>query len=112
MKCINQEYDIYGDYDSVAASHLVIQFEKCSGEGCKSEAEIETFLRRKFILTMENQESFNNDDYSDNKIQRVSKTIWYMVNSQYRSEYINEMQVTQMELQDSIHLGELHEASP
>ena len=61
---------------------------------------------------MENDESFKNDDYTDSKIQRVSKSIWYMVNSQYRSEYINEMQVTQMELQDSIHLGELHEASP
>ena len=61
---------------------------------------------------MENTESFKNNDYSDSKIQRVSKSIWYMVNSQYRSEYINEMQVTQLELQDSIHLGELHEASP
>ena len=108
LQCISQDYELYGDFNSGSASHLVIQFEKCAGENCKSESEITTFLRRKFILTMQNGQSFNNDDYTHSKIQKSSKAVWYMVNSQYRSEYINELQVTQLDLQDSIHLGELH----
>ena len=49
---------------------------------------------RKFILTMQNGEKFLNDEYGDEKIQHVSKAIWYMVNSQYRYEVINEIQAT------------------
>ena len=64
---------------------------------------------RKFILTMQNGEKFINDDYTDEKIQHVSKAIWYMVNSQYRYEVINELTATELVLQDSIPLGELEE---
>ena len=61
------------------------------------------------MLTMQNSEKFINDAYDDSKIQHVSKAIWYMMNSQYRSEYINEIQKTELVLQDSIPLGELEE---
>ena len=61
------------------------------------------------MLTMQNSEKFINDKYDDSKIQHVSKAIWYMMNSQYRSEYINELQMTELVLQDSIPLGELEE---
>ena len=59
------------------------------------------------MLTMQNGEKFINDKYDDSKIQHVSKAIWYMMNSQYRSEYINELQITELVLQDSRSLGEL-----
>ena len=68
LQCISEDYELYGDFDSGQASHLVIQFEKCVGEGCRSETEILSFLRRKFILTMENGEKFINDKYDDSKI--------------------------------------------
>ena len=58
---------------------------------------------------MQNGEKFINDDYTDEKIQHVSKAIWYMVNSQYRYEVINELTATELVLQDSIPLGELEE---
>ena len=59
------------------------------------------------MLTMQNGEKFINDKYDESKIQHVSKAIWYMMNSQYRSEYINELQITELVLQDSRSLGEL-----
>ena len=33
--------------------------------------------------------------------------VWYPINSQLRSEYINQIKITTLELQDSIPLGEL-----
>ena len=50
------------------------------------------------MLTMQNGEKFINDKYDDSKIEHVSKANWYMVDSQIRSEFINELQVTQLVL--------------
>ena len=41
-------------------------------------------------------------------IARHSKITWYPIDSQRRTEHINEVQLTALELQDSIPLGELH----
>ena len=38
--------------------------------------------------------------------------VWYLINSQLRSEYINQIQTTLLELQDSIPLGELKSDQP
>ena len=87
---------------------MIIQFEKCTGKpSCRSEEEINAWLRRKFIFTVQNELNFRHDDYTDEKILKSSKVVWYLINSQLRSEYINEIQTTLLELQDSIPFGEL-----
>ena len=57
FKCIDQDIQIQGDYNSDVAQRLEIQFVKCSNKtvgGCKSDAEIMAWLRRKFIITLTN----------------------------------------------------------
>ena len=59
MRCIDNEYDLYGDYNSEKAQLIQVYFEKCSGSpDCKNETEILSFLRRKFIFTLQNENIF------------------------------------------------------
>ena len=63
FKCLDEEYiRIQGDYNSGMTRSFVIQFEKCDQEKydgvCKSDEEIEKWMRRKFILSYSNQKSF------------------------------------------------------
>ena len=55
MQCIDEDYELYGEYSSVAGSLLSIYFQKCMGDGCKNDTEIAEFLRRKFIFTLTNE---------------------------------------------------------
>ena len=51
------QIEIQGDYNSNKARHLKIMFEKCDPElnpegFCKTESEINTWLKRKFIIIL------------------------------------------------------------
>ena len=55
LKCVDPEdVQIFGDYNSEKAMQFVVQFEKCNQttfDGvCKTEDEISTWLRKKYIL--------------------------------------------------------------
>jgi hypothetical protein len=55
LKCVNlDKIKVQGDYNSPRTRSFVILFEKCSNstfEGvCKSEAEINSWIRRKFVI--------------------------------------------------------------
>ena len=55
FKCIDEPYDVYGDYNSNAAGNLMVVFDKCDPakqeDGfCKSEKEIAEWLEFKYIL--------------------------------------------------------------
>ena len=112
LMCIDTPYAIKGDYSSHAVSHLSIQFEKCSGDsGCAEDSEIQEWLRRKFILTLRNEHNFYQGEYGDKSVKSYSKIKWYPINSQQRVEFSNEVQVSILELYDSISLGELTKIS-
>ena len=57
MKCIDEEFEIKGNYDTDSASNLLIVFEKCdsSQRKCKTDTEIEQFLKWKYILYSQNE---------------------------------------------------------
>ena len=60
------EIEIQGDYNSVKARHLKLMFEKCDPTErttCKSELEISEWMRRKYIVILENQARFDNSAY-------------------------------------------------
>ena len=87
---------------------ISVFFEKCSGRpDCKNQTEILSFLRRKFIFTLQNENIFQTDDYTQNKISKWSKVRWYPINSQLRTEYVNQILRTNLELYDNRPLGEL-----
>ena len=70
----------------LCAKVLKIVFEKCNNdtiaEGvCKSDQEIKEFLRRKFIMTLNNQIRFNTMEYDEDRIVKESILSWYPIHS-------------------------------
>ena len=84
LQCIREDVVLSGDYNTAAASQLVIAFTPCRNEDssgaqgaisppanqvkCKPEADIKRWMRRKFILLLENQVEFNKDLVEQEKI--------------------------------------------
>ena len=57
LNCIDHKIVISGDYDSESVKHLSIRFMKCDPEvrsDCKSEDEINEYIKNKFIVLMYN----------------------------------------------------------
>ena len=56
MKCIEDDFEVFGDYNTYAARNLMITFEMCDSNErqCKSEVEIERALAKSYILVIEN----------------------------------------------------------
>ena len=97
--CYDEQINIQGDYQSDRATQLMIHIVKCNnetrGEGeppCKSDQEIEGWLRRKFLLTLTNQKRFEPENYDhDEMIIDVSHLKWYPIQSNLRKEIVNEI---------------------
>ena len=56
LKCLDvDKIEVQGDYNSPKARSLVFRFEKCTNSAsCKSDAEIQAWLKRKFIVVYYN----------------------------------------------------------
>ena len=92
MRCVDEEYDLFGDYNSEEASEFQLYFEKCNNnDKCKGDAEITAFMRRKFIFTLHNTNLFQTDVYSPDKVTKTAKIVWYPINSMMRGETINKI---------------------
>ena len=89
---------------------MKLQFEKCDStivSNCKSEEEISQWLKRKFIVILENQTRFDNvnyekdESYQKGRIVEESKIKWVGISSTQRQELANNLKITDVELQDS-----------
>ena len=103
MQCIDEDFSIFGDYRSFAVQHLSIQFEACdyiNNSTCKSYEEIRQFMRRKFIMTLENARVFKSHLYDEDKISEESRCSWHQMNTVLRQESVNQLQIHAVTLQD------------
>lgn len=103
LQCIDEDIVIKGSYQSYAAQMLSIQFEACdyiNNSTCKSYEEIRQFMRRKFVVTFENSESFKADKYDQRKVTKESKFIWHPMTTLLREESVSEVHVSEVTLQD------------
>ena len=58
---------------------------------CKSEQEINDWMKRKFILTIHNQKRFEPHIYGEDVISQVSHLRWHPIDSHFRTEEFNEI---------------------
>ena len=63
MKCIDEDYSLYGDFSTNIASNLMIVFEKCDPENskkltCADDSVITEWMGFKYILAVENEENY------------------------------------------------------
>ena len=109
--------ELQGDFNSEKGRTLKLTFEKCDrnvlGEYCHTEEEIAEWLQRKFIVILENQARFLNEDYEDTSFNgpfmKESRLKWAGIysNPLLRQELVNKIKRTDLVLQDSraIHLN-------
>ena len=97
MLCIDEPYNVYGDFDSRAASNLMVTFEVCNEleRKCKPRAEIKKALAYSYILIVENEEFFVQHLTPDDgdMIQRTTKSSWYALSTIDRSDYVRKIKV-------------------
>ena len=75
---------------------------------CKNRTEIINWLSNKYIVTLQNEAYLNTRVYDTDKVVHHSVIKWYIVNNQFRQEYVNEIEMSELELQDTFfHAGNL-----
>ena len=77
--CIEEDFNLSGDYHTAQAEQLVMTFEVCidpkgtTRPKCKDyETFIKPWMRRKFMFTLENQTRFQKNNIEDEVVKRVS----------------------------------------
>ena len=76
---------IKGSFDSEEARLIQIQLKKCVGKTyCKTEEEIMTHFRDKWMVLLYNQKIFNTEEYGKESIQTNSRLDWVPVNTQFQ----------------------------
>ena len=72
---------------------------------CKSDQEISSWLKRKFVLTLNNQRRFEQSNYDQGTvIYDVAHFVWNPIQSTERKEIVNEIQVYEIQAQDSLYI--------
>lgn len=62
MLCVDEkDMAINGDQNSDKARLLTVQLKRCSGDGCKTEKEIQEYFREKWIVLLVNEARFVTD---------------------------------------------------
>ena len=70
---------------------------------CKSEEEIKKWLEPKYIVIYQNMQRFQSRIYSmDEKVISESKTVWFPINTVWRTEIANLVEMTYLDLQDNL----------
>ena len=81
LNCIDQKIESMGTYNSDSAQKLQIGVVRCDPtvRQCKSEAEIDLWLKRKFIIVVTNNERFNPVVFTDERVVKESVFTWFPV---------------------------------
>ena len=81
LNCLNQDIDIYGNYNSQRGSTLFLAVEKCDPSKrstCKNDDEISKWLSNKFVFILINEIVFHPDEYEyPGKIEKRSSLKWF-----------------------------------
>lgn len=79
--CIEDEQlELYGDFNSDKARTIQISLKRCSGEAyCKTDEEIDQFLKGKYLLLLNNQVRFDQTFYGEESIKMESRIRWISI---------------------------------
>lgn len=105
FRCMDpDDLEIYGSYNSFRAKQLIITVDRCVNTtevtNCKSDEEIDKFLRNKYVLFVYNQRLFNMSNYGYESISMKSHVSWIKVSNQISRIVPFEIYTTQQILQD------------
>ena len=81
----------------------MVVFEKCDWrtDKCKSDADIDEWLKQKYIVVLENNKVFSQREFDKKSIDQNSFLKWYSMSPDQRIEYVNVIERQQFNLNDS-----------
>ena len=84
FQCVDKaEMFLRGDYNSNTANQFNVQLQRCHDRpDCKSEAEIDAYLKNKYLIILYNQIRFDSRYYGQDSIVPESRLHWVQVSSQ------------------------------
>ena len=110
LRCIDSDYEIKGDFNSNAASNLMVTFQVCDPEypertgatQCKSKDEIEEQLKASYLLLVENVERYKhqNSPTSGKMFKRETKISWQSLSLSTRVDFLKKIAVTEVKYHD------------
>ena len=104
LKCVREPYGLVGNFDTATGSNLMVIFEKCdrTKRTCKSEEQIEAWMKYKYIFTLENQKKFVSYKFGEEAMKLNSYGNYYSLSYDYRSDFVNRVRRTYIQLNDNI----------
>ena len=99
--CYDEYVDQHGNYNSADFSGLQVSFVKCDPalrDTCKSDQEIEDFMKRLFLLTYTNSIRFDQTDYHTKRAIPEARLMWHPIRSSQRAEQVYEILNSELRL--------------
>ena len=87
--CIEEEQlELYGDWNSEKARTIQISLKRCSGQAyCKTDEEIDQFLKGKYLLLLNNQIRFDQTFYGAESIKMESRIRWISISHKNQLQF-------------------------
>ena len=106
LRCIEDQYDIKGDFNSNVASNLMVTFQICDPDNpentgatkCKSKEKIDEALTASYILLIENVERYKhqNSPTSGKMFKRETTISWYALSLSIRVDFLKKIIVREV----------------
>ena len=105
IKNLDKDSVIWGNFNTGNATAVLVMFEKCDSEKnqivCKSEEEINQWLKGRYIIVLENQKKFQSYKFGNERFKESAEVKWYPLNPDARTEYVSMVTRINTELYDS-----------
>ena len=111
MLCPIKPIDLFGNFDSDASQNLMVAFVTCEPsetQTCKTQDEIEQWLKFKYIVVLENEKRFITHKFDEERIEQSSNLKWFPISQRNRIDYVKTLSRTDMQIDDSaLNIGSL-----
>ena len=99
--CIDEDYKIFGDYDAIKFSNLMVAFDRCNvteNSQCVTDDEAKSALELSYINTFENRETFVHYEKptSGKAITKETMISWFPITTTTRTDSVKKVTVTEV----------------
>ena len=111
LLCMADQNDlsIRGNYDTSSGESLMVVFDRCDSEKrakfglkCKSDTEIDEWLRFKYIIVRENSRQFVQHKFQNERLDDSSRITWYPISAINRIDVVKMITRSEIQLNDGI----------
>ena len=90
MKCIDEDFELYGDFDTNIATNLMVVFDRCDPKErtCASDEDIDEWMKFKYMLLVENEENYMQSKPLGERMEQYARFSWNGLSGDNRSDKV------------------------